>query len=444
MQVTNKLLDEMSENLRQAVILTLSLGKKERVFVGNEERMFLYALLQRFPDSNHKTSLKIFDYSEITNHNFHDIWKRDIQRTLKIKRNRPLQDRFRSFAIAIRGIIWSAIRVITLKYKLRNTSTLIHYTSHLRHSHFVTPALTDLYFKHQDTKDKALRKNFSQNLALVKFSPLLVDYLTALFPTSHLESYIKLSTHPITKLEIGTVAASLYGLMSDPLLSFLIKNNCSRLVYVQHGGGYGLNKDHLGHQMEESGSDMMLYWGTGSNNVFPTRYREKYFPKIKRTSMIVLSSLQDEKTIKPYIELAKTISKKWQCNCVVSIHPDSLIYEDKYIRHGTSDRSLEQAQLVIFDNMYHSLMYQRILARRPFLVLDSDFNDLTVQYDDGRRLLLLMRNAELLIPKNKLERVADDWMRFSPYESQQEFRERANLVLNHILNRPKLDVLLEI
>ena len=182
MQVTNKLLDEMSENLRQAVILTLSLGKKERVFVGNEERMFLYALLQRFPDSNHKTSLKIFDYSEITNHNFHDIWKRDIQRTLKIKRNRPLQDRFRSFAIAIRGIIWSAIRVITLKYKLRNTSTLIHYTSHLRHSHFVTPALTDLYFKHQDTKDKALQYRllrlmpFLKELEMVKL-PQLQSFL---------------------------------------------------------------------------------------------------------------------------------------------------------------------------------------------------------------------------------------------------------------------------
>jgi len=444
MELSNELLDELSDKLRRAVGLTLKLDTDEKIFVGNEERMFLFALIQRLPGYSHKTARSINNYSQVTNYNFHDVWRKNSQNTSDIKAHLPLRDRFRSFAIAIRRIILRLISVVSLKYKLRNASTLIHYSSHMRYGHFVTPELTDLYFKHRDTKDKELRKNFSQNLASVKFSPLLVDYLTALFPTSHLESYSKLSTHPITKLEIGTVAASIYGLMSDPLLSFLIKNNSSRLVYVQHGGGYGLNKDHLGHQMEESGSDMMLYWGTGDHNVFPTRYREKYFPKIKRTSMIVLSSGQDEKAIKPYIELANMVSRKWQSNCMVCLHPDSPIFEDNNVRHGVSNILLEQAQLVIFDSMQHSLMYQRFLARCPFLVIDSDVNDLRVQNDNGRRLLLLMRNSKLLIPKNKLESSVDDWMRFSPNEAQQEFRQRANLVLNHILKRPKLNVLLEV
>lgn len=444
MEPSNELLDEFSDKLRRAVCLTLKLDTDEKIFVGNEERMFLYALIQRVSGYPHKIASPINNYSHVTNYNFYDVWRKDSQNTSEIKAHLPLRDRFRSFAIAIRFVILRLISLVSLKYKLRKASTLIHYSSHMRYGHFVTPELTDLFFKHQDTKDKELRKNFSHYLTSVKFDPPLVDYLTALFPTSHLESYRKLSRHPITKLEIGTVAASIYGVMSDPLLSFLIKNNNSRLVYVQHGGGYGLNKNHLGHQMEESGSDMMLYWGTGDNNVFPTRYREKYFPQIKRTSMIVLSTLQDEKTIEPYIKLANMVSRKWHSNCVVCVHPDSPISEVKNVRHGTSNISLEQAQLVIFDNMQHSLMYQRILARRPFLVIDSDVNDLRVQNDNGSRLLLLMRNSELLIPRNKLESAVDDWMRFSPNKAQQEFIERANLVLNHILERPKLDVLLEL
>lgn len=444
MKLNNELLDEFSDKLRRAVGLTLKLDIDEKIFVGNEERMFLYALIQRFWGTPHVKPRPINNYNQVTNYNFYDIWKKDFQNTSAIKAHLPLRDSFRYYAIAIRRITLRAISLINLKYKLRNASTLVHYSAHLRYGHFVIPELTDLYFKHQDTKDKELRKNFSHYLTLVKFSPLLVNYITALFPTSHLESYRKLSTHPITKLEISTVAASIYGLMSDPLLSFLIKNNCSRLVYVQHGGGYGFNKNHLGYQMEESGSDMMLYWGTGDNNVFPTRYRENYFPKIKRTSMIVLSSLQNEKTIKPHIELANMVSRKWHSNCSICVHPNSPISRMKYVQYGTSSISLEQAQLVIFDNMQHSLMYQRILARRPFLVIDSDENDLRVQNNNGSRLLLLMRNSKLLIPRNKLESSVDDWMRFSPNESQQEFVERANLVLNHILERPKLDELLQL
>lgn len=443
MELSNELLDEFSEKLRRAVCLTLKLNIEEKVFVGNEERMFLYILIQKLWGTPHFKARPINNLSHITNYNFYDIWKIDSQNAADIKTHTSLTERFRNFAIKIRRIILHVISLINLKYKLRNTNTLIHYSAHLRYGHFVIPELTNLYFKHQDIKDTELRKIFFQNLTSVKFTPLLVDYITALFPTSHLESYKKLSEHPITKLEIRNVAASIYGLMSDPLLSFLIKNNSSRLIYVQHGGGYGLNKNHLGHQMEESGSDMMLYWGTGDNNVFPTRYRKNYFPKINRTSIIVLSAIQDEKTIKPHIELAKMISSRWGSNCIVSVHPDSPISEMKHIRHGTSNISIEQAQLVIFDNMLHSLMYQRILARRPFLVVDSDINDLRVQNDNGRRLLLLMRNSRILIPMNKLDREANDWMQLSPRESQKEFKERANLVLNHILNQPKLNELIE-
>jgi len=77
----------------------------------------------------------------------------------------------------------------------------------------------------------------------------------------------------------------------------LVKNNNCKLVYVQHGGGYGLIKSHIGHQIEDSGADIMYYWGTGDNNVYPTRYRNKYFSKISRRAVIVLDDYKDENTI---------------------------------------------------------------------------------------------------------------------------------------------------
>ena len=80
--------------------------------------------------------------------------------------------------------------------------------------------------------------------------------------------------------KVNIVVTSLAGIMDDPLLSFLVKNNNSKLIFVQHGGGYGLNKDRLDYVIEHEGADTMYYWGTGDHNVFPTRYRTKNFGKI--------------------------------------------------------------------------------------------------------------------------------------------------------------------
>ena len=77
MELSNELLDELSAKLRRAVGLTLKLDTNEKIFIGNEERYFLFALVQRLPGSSHKTSSSIDNYSLVTNHNFHDVWRRD-------------------------------------------------------------------------------------------------------------------------------------------------------------------------------------------------------------------------------------------------------------------------------------------------------------------------------------------------------------------------------
>ena len=84
-------------------------------------------------------------------------------------------------------------------------------------------------------------------------------------------------------------------------------------------------------------------------------------------------------------------------------------------------------------------MYQRILTRRPFLVIDSDINDARVQNEAGQRLLALMREVKVLIPTSEISKEIDFWMELSPKQAKKVFNVKARLVLDHILNQPKLE-----
>jgi len=443
MQPDNKELDEMSEKLRQAVVSTLNLGEK-KVFIGNEEKMFLYALFQHMPSSSHKTAVKIQNYKELTFHRMMDIRHSEIRKRSEVKNNQPLSEKFRYLLIAIRALLIKIKHLFFLKSKLLHTNTIIHYAAHLRYGSFVIPELTSLYFKPPVRKDKSLRKAFSVNLTSVGFDPILVEYLTSLFPTSHLESYLELTVHSVANIKMDTVVTSLSGVMDDPLLSFLIKNNNSKLIYVQHGGGYGLNGNHLGHQMEDSGAKIMYYWGTGDNNVYPTRYRNKYFSKISRRVVIVLSELKDENTIKPFTQLADMVTNEWQIPCAVVAHPNGPRLTCKNIQYGIGYKQHEKAQLVIYDNITQSLIYPRILSRRPFLILDSGLNKLQVQSDNARKYILLLKETEILISPEGLGDKVNYWIKLRPKEAQNKFEIKAQPLLNHILGQPRIEKLVNV
>ena len=194
--------------------------------------MFLYGLFQHMPSSSHKTTVKIQNYKELTYHRIMDMWSGEIAKRPEIKKNQPLSEKPRHLIITIRGLLIKIKHLVFLKSKLLHANTMIHYAAHLRYGSFVIPELTSLYFKHKERKDKNLRKAFSVNLTGVGFDPILVEYLTSLFPTSHLESYLKLSAHSIANIKMDTVVTSLSGVLDDPLLSFLIKNNNSKFCSI--------------------------------------------------------------------------------------------------------------------------------------------------------------------------------------------------------------------
>ena len=58
-----------------------------------------------------------------------------------------------------------------------------------------------------------------------------------------ISEYASNQKHKLSNFKgLESVATNIYGIMDDPLLSFLVKTNKSKIAYVQHGGGQGLNK----------------------------------------------------------------------------------------------------------------------------------------------------------------------------------------------------------
>jgi len=435
---------EISEKLRMAVIATLNLQENEQVFVGNEEKLFLYALFQYMPSSSHPNTIKITNPKELTFFRMMDVWSGETNKRPETRKKQRLTEKVRNFIIWIRSLFIRLKDQVFLENKLKKSSVLIHYAAHIRFGSFVLPNLTSFFGGYKEEKDQNLRKEFSYNLSCRGLDPFLVTYLTELFPTSHLESYSKYTSNKISNFKnVKTVATSLVGIMDDPLLSFLVKNSKSKLIFVQHGGGYGLNMNHIGHQIEDSGADTMYYWGTGDNNVYPTRYSNKFFSTIQNQVLIITSENKHDKNIKPYIDLAENLTKEKQTSCIVCAHPNGPRLNYRNIQYGIGYRQHEKACLVVYENIHQSLIYARILSKRPFLIVD-DPTKMSPQSKNSLKFISLLREAKILISFQEIDKQVNFWMQFSTKEAQSRFKKRAELVFKHILDQPKLNDLLNV
>lgn len=246
----SKEIERVSKGLRSAVILTLGLKETDSVFTGNEEKIFLLALFQSMPDSTHPTSKKFSNHRGLICHRMIDIWSGEVSKRCKAQtdRSQSIKERARGLTIHFRALIIRLRDQIFLKKTLARRNKIIHYAAHLRYGSFVVPNLTDLFFTNEYKKDKKMRNYFLDNLKISGIETTLAKYLANLFPISHLELYQAFKNHEVSNIKkIDVVATSVYGIMEDPLLSFLVRNNNSRLVYVQHGAGYGISKLHVGH-----------------------------------------------------------------------------------------------------------------------------------------------------------------------------------------------------
>jgi len=428
---------ELSEKLRIAVIKTLGLDEKEKVFAGNEEKLFLFVLFENLPDSDHPTSTKIYDYKNVTNYRMVDIWSGEIAKRKNEIIRHSLSQSIRNLIIAARNLILKIKYYAIIQYRLNHNKNLIHFAAHLRYTNYIIPNLTNYFFKNENEKDFKLREIFYYNMGEAGIDSKLKEYLKYLFPTSHLESYFELKNHKISGYQTKTIATSIYGIMEDPLISFLVKKSECKLVYIQHGGGYGLNSNSIKWQIEKDGSDIMYFWGTGNNNVYPTRYRNKYFPKIKNKLIFILSDKHTQESISFYTELQEKVINNYGLNSTIVSHPNGPRFKNGNIQYGIGNRQHEQAQLIIFDRPGNSFLYARILTKRPFIILEGDY-ELNPETENAAKFLYLLREEGILINRLKLEDKINYWMNLKPKHSQIMFEKSARKFLRHVLKQPKL------
>ena len=423
-------IEHLSGQLADSVRTTLDLDEKEPVFSGNEEKVFLNALLQRtidVPDN----FLFLDVQKSITYNSFIDIFNSDVAK--RVSRKKDIKNKYKALLNLIKNRIWKTYAL----QRVKNRKILIHHAAHMRFSLNVFPNLTLLKNFEFVEKNLNLRKTFYLNLLNNSIEQELAKKIANLFPVSHLEQFKILKNSSLTNINIEVVATSVYGLMEDPVLSFIVKNNRSKLIYVQHGGNYGFNGDHIGLKAEKEGADVMVYWGVGDYNVYPTRFRNwLFFSKTREEAVLLLSKSAVE--VEKYLAYSEKLKKELIALSVIA-HPSNFRPNTLKLEYGIADYRHQRAKLVVYDNILHTNIYKRILMKKPFLIIDTPLNTRNVEYDNGHEFLNLLKGAQILVKPDNLTEEIQFWMKQNTNVAKLLFRDRAKKVISHILDNPKLD-----
>lgn len=418
-------IEKIAIAIKKAVIVTLRLENDERVFVGNEEKVFLYKIMSAMPIHSYKnkTFETMYDvFSKVGNVSGLRIKKSLLKKTI---------DLILFFVGEVKKIRSKS------KYfsQLQRLSCILHFAAHLRQDKFTVPSLTLLFFKNKTKKNDCLRGKFLQNLILNGVENELACVIASLLPTSHLESYSEINSHPVANLRVNVVCSSVYGVMLDPLLASVVRNNSCRLVYVQHGGAYGLIYPLL-HELEVLGADEMIWWGVGEHNVLPTRYAEKPSTLINERTMVLMSDDALPEEVDRYIKIRDELVSCIDSEFDIVMHP-SMSFRYPQFQKGISDKDHESAKLIIYDSVFHSLLYARLLVRRPFLIAEREI--VAPSHINGQRFIDSLRDSGLMLRPAELADQVNKWVALPNEQLAVEFEQRARFVFSLILNQPRLE-----
>tara|TARA_B100001142_G_scaffold330044_1_gene395841 strand:- start:18178 stop:19509 length:1332 start_codon:yes stop_codon:yes gene_type:complete len=431
-KITMEYLNRIGEELRVAVIGTLDLSESEQVFIGNEEKLFLLELFKRI-DKNTITAsgadLSLNNFKEKTFNRMYDIFKGEI----------AIRETVRTKVLKIITFVRSLLFFLRSLFFLRKSDTIIHSHAYFRNRIFVIEDLSFFLLRYEKKCPK-VRERFRNELIKTSMDEKLIGALVELFPSSHMESYAKIKNHYLSKINIKKVVTSIYGVMADPLLGSIIRNNKSDLYYIQHGGGYGLNDKRVEYQLEDSGCKTMYYWGTGKQNIYPSRYKDKSFPKMNSEIQFILSANKnrDKKSRDYYIATAEELESIFRDVSIVAFpNADKKNFTYKNMKYGISPREHQKSKLIIYDSVGQSLLFSRILSRRPFLVVDDFITD--ANNSNAKKFLKLLKECNLLLSREDLLNRALFWSSMSEDILVKEFIKSAEPFLNHVLDQPKLE-----
>ena len=430
--ITKGYLDHISEELRLAVIRVLGLRDSEVLFIGNEEKLFLLQLIKRIDKNTitaSGTDLSLHNFKEKTFNRMYDIWKDEIA-IRETSRTRVL-----NMIIFLRSLLFFFRSLIALK----RYDTIIHSHGYFRNRIFVIEELSFFLLRYEKKCPK-IRERFRNELMKTSMDDKLIGALAELFPISHMESYVKIKNHYLSKININKVVTSIYGVMADPLLGSIIRNNKSDLYYTQHGGGYGLNDKKVEYHLEDAGCKTMYYWGTGKHNIYPSRYKNKSFPKMNSEIQFILSANKNRDKISRdyYIAVAEKLELIYGDVSIVA-HPksDKKNFTYKNMKFGITPRENQRSKLIVYDSVGQSLLFSRILSRRPFLVVDDFITD--ANNSNAKLFLKLLKECNLLISREDLLDRALFWSSISEDTLVDEFIRSAEPFLNHVLNQRNIE-----
>lgn len=260
------------------------------------------------------------------------------------------------------------------KWKFFLQKNIIHFSGHRRDDIFVAPNFSKSIAKPKLYLNYQMRKNFENLLLDLGVAKNIAEALAIVTPASHIENFEYYYRRAFEFNYVKNVCANVLGIMEDPLLGFIVCISRANLIYIQHGGYYGFVDDPL-HCIERNSCNKMFFWGVGENNCIPTKFPVSLEPQKTKNIYIVLSAHASEIEIKNKIKLREIIKSILRLSVDIVCHPTSK-HQIRFsnIKFGISFDEVRSAALILFDDHFHSLIYARIMAGGPFLILDSERN----------------------------------------------------------------------
>jgi len=434
-KITNENIEKLSQKITIALQAIFALTKNQPVFTGNEEKIFILILLRLIENNNIKsiegrvTSTHLYG----TLVSFGDIFKSAIN-TRKIFYKRVLS-----------YIFTKPHRIFISIYRLFNLKNIIASDAAPYSSQACVSNISYKIVKLFKT-DSSLRTKFYSELLKQNIDHDLAQIICWHFPKSHMESFKFLNKISLYIPNIKNIYTNIYCLQNDPLISYIARNNNANLIYIQHGGGYGLNNGRIDYDLEHNGANKMLYWGTGRHNVFPSRYRTKRFlPTINSCSIVMSHRFSSvDLILNEYMDITFKL-KKEHPKTKISIYPypgfNNLIRKNISIKYGMTNRVHEMQKLVIYDSIGSTLMYSRLVMKKPFLVA-NDF-PIVSSGTEADNFISMLKVAGILLERDELYDEANKMLAMEAHELQNYFFNKANKILGYIHGLPKLNTIVE-
>ena len=348
-------------------------NEKKEIFCGGEDLIFLFEMFYKL-NSGEKFEKHIgFEFLA-------DICSSTVAGTTSTRRQRLFANigliRIYDLMAYIKRSLRKVFKPSFKKPKWEKfvQKNIIHFSGHRRDDKFVAPNFSRSFKKPPYSFSFQMRQDFKEILLELGISNDIVEILIHITPLSHLENFQYYYKKASGFVRVENVCANIYGIMEDPLLGFIVCVSGANLIYIQHGGSYGILDEPV-HKIERTSCEKMLFWGVGENNCYPSKFPVGTVCKKSNNIYIILSHAASKSEALKKISLAKNLIRVLGIKTYVILHPSSSFdIISSLVKKGISFEKIGSANVVLFDDHQHSLIYARIMAGGPFFILESDRN----------------------------------------------------------------------